>query len=217
MNLTFWLAFRALLLAACGGRSASGTQLEQNGPNPSPQLTLEEADQVAQTFLSAWQAADYGAMYSLITPNSRDAFGPEAFTAQYENLRTLFTLQSLDTQIVSSLREGTTAAILYDVTFHSERFGAVMDSGRLLRLIETPEGWRVAWSRMDIFPELAEGARVEFNRIMPGRGNIYDRDGDVLVARNGRAVGVFPATRRDRGRGVPPPPRQPLPHGGDIL
>ncbi len=33
---------------------------------------------------------------------------------------------------------------------------------------------------------------------------------------SGRAVGVFPATREDRGRGVPPPPRQPLPHGGDI-
>ena len=186
----------ALLLAACGGRSASGTQLEQNGPNPSPQLTLEEADQVAQTFLSAWQAADYGAMYSLITPNSRDAFGPEAFTAQYENLRTLFTLQSLDTQIVSSLREGTTAAILYDVTFHSERFGAVMDSGRLLRLIETPEGWRVAWSLGDIFAAMQGGGRLELRQVLPGRGNIYDRNGNVLVDQNGRAITIF-AVKRD--------------------
>ena len=39
--------------------------------------------------------------------------------------------------------------------------------------------------------------------------------------RSGREVGVvdsrlgkpFPVTRRDRGRGVPPPPRQPHPHG----
>jgi|GEM_PF-3464160 len=39
-------------------------------------------------------------------------------------------------------------------------------------------------------------------------------------ARSGREAGVirrerFSVTRRDRGRGVPPPPRQPLPHGGD--
>ena len=33
---------------------------------------------------------------------------------------------------------------------------------------------------------------------------------------SGRAVGVFPATREDRGRGVPPPPRHPLPRGGDF-
>ncbi len=60
-----------------------------------------------------------------------------------------------------------------------------------MRLIETPEGWRVAWSRMDIFSDLAEGARLERVQTMPNRGNIYDRNGKVLVDQEGRSIVIY--------------------------
>ena len=180
----------SLILAACSD-ALPGSSGGLDDANPSPQLTLEQADQIAETFLSAWQNADYPAMYSLITPNSRDAYDEETFANQYQSVATTMTLNGLTTTVTNSLRQGTTAAIMYDVVFQTEMFGEIVDPGRTLRLIETPEGWRVAWSRMDIFAELAEGARLELARTMPGRGNIYDRDGDVLVAQNGRSVMLF--------------------------
>ena len=65
-----------------------------------------------------------------------------------------------------------------------------------MRVIETPEGWRVAWSPMDIFAELAEGSRLDLVRTMPNRGNIYDRNGKVLVDQNGRSILLW-AVRQD--------------------
>lgn len=180
----------ALLLAACGD-SGAGTFGGSSALDPSPQLTLEEADQVAETFFKAWTESDFGAMYGLISPNSQDATTLEAFSTEYETVQQRMTVNGLNTTITSSLRQGTTAAILYDVTFTTNRFGDIVDAGRTMRLIETPQGWRVAWSRMDIFADLAEGARLDLISTQPGRGNIYDRNGQVLADQNGRAVELY--------------------------
>ncbi len=180
----------ALFLNACGGLDA-GSLGDVGGPNPTPQLTLEQAEQVAQTFLKAWTDADYPSMYTLISPNSREVYSEEAFVQDYQETALQLTLISLETAITSSLRQGTTAAIQYDVRFQTELFGVIEDLGRTMRLIETPEGWRVAWSRMDIFDGLAEGARLIRQQTLPSRGNIYDRNGKVLADQNGRAIGIY--------------------------
>jgi hypothetical protein len=80
---------------------------------------------------------------------------------------------------------------MYNVTFQTEIFGDLVDEGRTLRLIETPDGWRIAWSRMDIFAELAEGAALQRIQTMPNRGNIYDRNGNVLVDQEGSSIELY--------------------------
>ncbi len=180
----------SLLVTACGSVAPSAS-VGQGDLNVRSQLTLEQADQVAETFLQAWEQGDYVTMYSLISPNSRDAYSESEFSDEYTSTATRLTLNTLTTQINNSLRQGATAAIMYDVVFQTEMFGEIVDGDRILRLIETPDGWRVAWSRMDIFSDLAEGARLERQQTLPGRGNIYDRNGNVLVDQNGRSVGVY--------------------------
>ena len=187
----FWLGLiSVIVLSACGGDVSLGS-LDNSGLNPTPQLTLEEAEQVAETFLQAWRASDYEAMYTLISPNAREAYTLESFTDEYSNAALKLTLNELETHTDSSLRQGTTAAVMYNVIFKTASFGDLTDDGRTMRLIETPEGWRVAWSRMDIFAELAEGARLELTSNQPGRGNIYDRNGNVLVDQNGQMVELY--------------------------
>lgn len=180
-----------VLLAACGGDTGLGSLTGGSALDPSPQLTLEEADQIAETFLRAWREGDFEAMYSLISPNSREAYTLDAFTNEYNDASLKLTLNELQTEVSSSLRQGTTAVIMYNAVFKTERFGDIEDTERVMRLIETPEGWRVAWSRMDIFAELAEGARLELRTNQPARGNIYDRNGNVLVDQNGAMVELY--------------------------
>ena len=187
MRRALWFVF-IVMLTACSSASGVSTssQLSSN-----PQLTLDEADQVAQSFLEAWKNADYATMYSWISPNARDVYNEAAFAEQYEFTITQLTQTALRTQVTGSLRQGTTAVVQYDVVFETSMFGEINDPGRTMRLIETLEGWRVAWSRLDIFAELAEGARLDRRQTMPGRGNIYDRNGKVLVDQNGRSVVVY--------------------------
>ena len=192
MKRAIWtlLLISSLGLAACRD-SGTGGGVGSSGLSSGASLTLEQADQVVETFLTGWEQGDYATMYSLISPNSRDAYSDADFSDEYDSAATQLTLNTLDTSIISSLRQGTTAAILYDVVFHTELFGDITDSARTMRLIETPEGWRVAWSRLDIFAELAEGARLERIQTLPNRGNIYDRNGKVLVDQEGRSVVLY--------------------------
>ncbi len=189
-RLMLLLPVMALVVSACAGID-SGTGANTSGLDVASPLTLEQADQVAGTFLQAWENSDYATMYELISPNSRDAYTETDFSDQYTSAATQITLNTLETQVINSLRQGTTATTLYNVVFQTEMFGEIIDNDRTLRLIETPSGWRVAWSRMDIFADLAEGARLERLQTLPGRGNIYDRNGKVLADQNGRSVGVY--------------------------
>ncbi|HML23795.1 MAG TPA: penicillin-binding transpeptidase domain-containing protein [Aggregatilinea sp.] len=192
VRIVFWLGLvGAIVLAACGGDVSLGSLDSSSGLNPTAQLTLEEAEQIAETFLRAWRESDYEAMYSLISPNAREAYTLESFSNEYSDAATKLTLNELETHTDSSLRQGTTAVIMYDVTFKTASFGDVQDPERTMRLIETPEGWRVAWSRMDIFAELAEGARLSLDANQPGRGNIYDRNGNVIADQNGQMVELY--------------------------
>jgi len=133
-----WLAFllliTALILSACDSLD-SGSLGGAANPNPTPQLSLEQADQVAQTFLKAWGEGDYQTMYGLISPNSREVYTEEAFSNDYQTAAVQFTQTSLETAVTSSLRQGTTAVIQYDVRFHTELFGVIEDLGRTMRLI----------------------------------------------------------------------------------
>ncbi|MCD4685757.1 MAG: hypothetical protein K8S97_07460, partial [Anaerolineae bacterium] len=187
--LVLLLIVATLVLSACD--NDGNTPTVNSGLDSGLQLSLADAEQVAETFLTAWVAGDFATMYTLTSPNSREAYTETAFIAEYQNAALDITLNSLETQITSSLRQGATAAILYDVVFQAEMFGVIEDPGRTMRLIETPEGWRVAWSRMDIFAEMAEGARLHRAQTLPNRGNIYDRNGQVLVDQNGRSVGLY--------------------------
>lgn len=180
----------ALVGAACDN-AGSGSPAVQSSFDSLPQLDLADADRVAGEFLRAWAAADYAAMYNLISLNSRDAYSAADFAEEYDDVSRQLTLNGLGFEIISSLRQGTTAAVMYNVTFQTEIFGELVDAGRTMRLIETAEGWRIAWSRLDIFAELAEGARLERIQSLPNRGNIYDRNGQVLVNQSGSSIRLF--------------------------
>ena len=190
---TLWiaisLALALLALAACGGDAALSEAVRQ-GDTPLPDTggSLEEAVQVAETFLRAWSERDYPTMYGLISPNSRDAYPESAFSEIYARAADMMTLQTVSTSTTNALQQDTIATVLYDANFTTEFFGPIDDYERTLRLVQTGEGWRVAWSEADLFRELGGGARLEWVRLQPGRANIYDRNGLVLADQNGRAV-----------------------------
>jgi penicillin-binding protein 2 len=190
---TLWiaglLALALLVLSACSGDTALSDAVRQtNEPAADAGGSLEEAVQVAETFLRAWANNDYPTMYGLISPNSRDAYSEDAFTQVYLRATETMTLQSVSTSTTNALRQEAIASVLYDAHFTTDFFGTIDDYGRTLRLVQTDEGWRVAWSEADLFPELTGGARLEWVRVQPGRANIYDRNGQVLADQNGRAV-----------------------------
>lgn len=196
----FFVFVMLLVLVACGQEESSpgddiyAANIEQEVTRNS-NLDSTSAQQVATTFLDNWKKEDYLAMYTQISPNSRDAFPLEEFSTIYEEVDEILKLRNVDYSIQSVLVEGSTATVSYQVTFDSTLFGQFgdppnPDETRLMRLITTDEGWRIAWSRMEILSGWDSNTRLVIERTQPSRGNIYDRDGNILVDHNGVAIGI---------------------------
>ncbi len=176
----------SVLLAGCDlNAPGGGDALDLSA---GPDLSREAAERAARAFLSNWEKRDYTAMYAQVGPKARAMFTQDQFVSEYENAAAAMTLESLAATITAVNQQGTTVIVNYDVSFQTNFFGEIQDTGRTMRLITTPDGWRVAWTRMDIFDRLTAGARLERRSAAPTRGNIYDRNGNVLVQEGGRSV-----------------------------
>lgn len=151
---------------------------------------------VVTTFLDAWDEGDYERMYSLIHPQSREQFAEPVFTARYTTVGERITLTGISYTVNGVQMQGESAAVSYDVTLQTNSFGLIEDPGRTMRLVNTPNGWRVAWSTMDIFDMLTDSAEVRPQSRTTPRATIYDRDGNPLAADGQRTVVIYSARER---------------------
>lgn len=191
-----WLFVLLLLVAACRRESAALSEPSTPTP-PALRHSLEEAGRVAADFLNAWVMDNYDAMYTLLTTNSRDAYGRADFEKLYRDTEAIFTLKpgGKTYTLTQAINQGATAQIAYDMTFDTQLFGQFTDPNRVMLLVSTAEGWRVGWTPGDILAEFKNGASLRVDQTQPNRGNIYGRDGEVIADQNGRLVVVTLRTR----------------------
>ncbi len=179
-------------LTACNPGTIQGEpEVGQEPPAATPIPKLDDALRVAGTFLDAWTRLDYEGMYELITPNSRDAYPYEVFRNAYDQANKQMTLTEVRVEILSGALQGVTAGVAYNAYFKTNILGEFSDLERTLYLLPTVEGWRVTWSPSDIFFEMVGGANLALERIIPGRANIYDRNGKVIADQNGTAITIM--------------------------
>ncbi len=158
---------------------------------PSFLQTTRSPEDTVKQFLDAWSRKDYKAMYALVSPQSQGMFALAVFQTTYENVAKAIELDSLQYTVHETKLQGITAAVAYDLSVTSPSFGTITDPGRTMRLVQAPDGWRVAWSSMDIFDGLAGGASVQVEAAAQPRGNIYDRNGNVIVEDGGTVVEIY--------------------------
>ncbi len=171
----------AALVAACDTPGAGS----QAGPTAPP--STADAENVAKTFLDAWNKNDYATMYGLISPRGQ-LISPEAFKEAYTKVDQILKPsengKSYELLADKTERQGTTVVVHYNMKFNSGPLGEFTDPDRTMRLVLKEKGWRVAWSTMDIFEGMAGGATLNLELTQSERGVIYDRNGKV-IAQNG--------------------------------
>lgn len=181
-----------LVLVGCGTAAETTIQVLPTLAVIEPEAFDSEAvGRVALAFLDGWQRADYDTMYSLITFSGQEANPKESFVAVYESAANRMTLESLTYEPVSLYPQRADVALLnYNVTFNTDLLGEFTDSNRDLQLVfdTRANDWRVAWTRGDIFKEMAGGGQLQLEISPPSRANIYDHDDNILADQNGRVV-----------------------------
>lgn len=151
---------------------------------------------VAAAFLDAWNTQDYITMYQHVHPNSQEQYPQPIFEAQYTIVAEKILLTGVSYTINTVRLQGDTAIITYDVTLDSNNFSEIVDPGRVMRLVNTPNGWKVAWSTFDIFDMMVNANQLRVQSRPRARAPIYDRDGQVIAYDSGVTVALYSQRQR---------------------
>jgi penicillin-binding protein 2 len=175
------------VLTGCGEGTPEGTTPSPDIPTPglaTPAIQTTQAPDVensAVEFLDYWKASDYSAMYAMLSQESQSQISEEEFSQEYHTLAVELALDSLEYSILSSFVDPSQAQVAVSLVY-----GSLLIEGLqrdiILELSITEGLWKVDWSRRMIFPELEGENQLKLTRLLPPRGNIYDRNGSVVVS-----------------------------------
>ncbi len=182
INLLVVLSF----LSACGSGGGGLPFGATDTPLPPPIVTVLSApnpEAAMTSFLDAFKAEDYNAMYALLSKITQDSLALEDFARRNREALNEMGAGSLDYEVLSSLVNPYSAEIAYRITYITALFGNI-PRDMVARLTLENNEWRLQWDESLILPELAGGNILRMDYSIPSRGNIYDRDGDVLVAQS---------------------------------
>ncbi len=195
-----------LILVGCRQQvDDSAAPLPSLETNPTAVPDLESAANIAHRFLGAWRVGNFPQMHALLTERNQKSIPLSSFRAFYQQAQNTMTLEALQYKAETLYAaDGRVLIFQYEMTFHTRILGSFSDPARQLHLVVDPQvgGWRIAWSQSDIFAEMGNGARLVYESQLPGRANIYDRDGEILADQFGRMVRALVNNARipDRAR-----------------
>ena len=158
------------------------------GITPAPDANL-----AARKFLDAWKTDDYASMYAMLTSVSRDAISQEDFEKHFSGITSEMALSGIEYEILSSLvASPESAQVGYRMHFQSALVDDLVKDTKMNLSLESGQ-WRVQWDDTLVMPELAGGNYLGMERFIPARANIYDRNGEALVAQtDATAIGLVP-------------------------
>jgi penicillin-binding protein 2 len=201
LNLFVTMAF----LSACGtGGSGFLPSGATEVPLPQPPVTIIPAPDpipVITAYLDSYKADDYNTMYGLLSQAAQGAIALEDFARRNRDALNNMSAGSFDYEILSSLVNPYSAEIAYHVTYHTALVGEI-ERDIVARLALENNEWKIQWDDSLILPELAGGNILKMDYSIPARGNIYDRDGDVLAAQSDAfAFSIIPGNVTDESFG----------------
>jgi penicillin-binding protein 2 len=183
MKLLRWLntIFILTFLSSCSG---SASIFPTETPLPPPIVTVISAsdpDGALKAYLDAFKADDYNTMYGLISKVSQDTITLEDFARRNRDALIEMSAGSFDFEVLSTLLSPYSSEVAFRITYHTALVGDIQRE-MIARFALENNAWKLQWDDSLILPELAGGNVLRMDYSTPSRGNIYDRDGDVLVA-----------------------------------
>jgi penicillin-binding protein 2 len=153
-------------------------------------------------YLDAFKADDYNTMYGLLSKVSQDSITLEDFAKRNKDALNEMSAGSFDYEVLSSLLNTFSSEVSFRVIYHTALVGDIQRD-MVARFALENDAWKLKWEDGLILPELAGGNVLKMEYSTPSRGNISDRNGDVLAAQSDAyAFQVIPGDVSEEGRGT---------------
>ena len=162
--------------------------------SPSPAATETNPTDVAQAYVAAWSALDYGALYDLLTSTAQSSISQTDFIARYEAIAAEAGITKVKATVTGPPDLDTKAPIAVEMT--SSKVGEINEVNTI-QLRNDGGEWKVDWTPSLIFKNLGSGC-IDFSADPITRGSILDRNG-VKLAYDGMVsvVGIIPGQLAD--------------------
>ena len=193
----FFVLIMALLLSSCAEKAP------EELPTPQTKVTsVPDVDSVAAAFLDAWEVNDFNTMYGMLSSSAQQMISLVDFQTYYEDTASSATLNSVDTQILSTSLNPNSAIAEYKVTFNTSLFGS-FDREMTMPFVMENGGWKLAWDPGLIMPELSGGNYLSLEVLENERGAIYDRNGQPIADQTSAwSLAIIPNQIEDGKEGV---------------
>ena len=196
-KIIFSVVLLSLILSACSGDGGGGLfpTAVPTATLPSPIPTIiapPDARSAMDVFLESNKTESYAAMYSMLSVLSKESITEEDFALFYrENFNTM-SLQGIETETLSVLTNPRSAQVAYRMTYQTVLAGDITRDITARWVLEDEE-WHLQWDEGLLLPELVGGNKLAMDCKVPSRGDIYDRDGEPIVAQaSAVALGIVP-------------------------
>ena len=186
MKRRIFLLLTLIILVGCNKSPTNGSPPAADTPTPGLATPVVQTTQVpdvedaAVKYLEGWKASDYSGMYALLNPESQAGISEEDFVQIYHDVAVELAMESLDYSILSSFIDPSRAQVAVKIDYNS-RIIAGLSRDIILTLTMDGNEWKVEWAKGLIFPELEGENNLQLTRLVPSRGNIYDRNGSAIV------------------------------------
>jgi cell division protein FtsI/penicillin-binding protein 2 len=180
------LLLTLIILVGCNKSNSDGSPTAGDTPTPGLATPVVQTTQVpdveaaAVNYLESWRNADFSGMYALLNSESQAGISEEDFVQLYHDVAVELAMESLEYSILSSFIDPAKAQVAVNINYNS-RIIAGLSRDIILSLSMEGSEWKVEWSKGLIFPELEGENNLQLTRLVPSRGNIYDRNGSAIV------------------------------------
>jgi len=185
-----------VMLAACApGTETPGVSVTPTSSLPTPQVGVTSMPDITETFeafISAWRADDYAEMYGMLNTASQQSISQDDFVAFYKESMNTMSLKQLEYSINATQTTTKSADVSYHLIYRTYVAGDIERDMNAHWVNESGQ-WKLEWSEALILPELGGGKKLIMDYQIPARGNIYDKEGNPIVAEDDvYAVGLQP-------------------------
>lgn len=136
-------------------------------------------------YLDALKAGKYADMYRFLTSEAKSKVNEARFTSLYQTIYQQIGVTAVNLDLASDKKrwpvKKNRTEIPVQGTLATWTVGDIAVN-QILRMVYEEKTWRIDWQATNILPQMTElNYRVVVSRSFPDRGNIYDRNGEIIA------------------------------------
>ena len=148
-------------------------------------------EKTLKQYISYLQEKNYEAMYEMISQESKNNYTKAEFVERNQNIYEGINAKNFEVELKEEKTEKEKTELTYHIAMDTSAGKIEFDN--TMTLVKEEKQDKILWTSNDIFPKLAKNDKVKVNTEQGTRGNIYDRNGNLLAGEGtASSVGIVP-------------------------